>query len=56
MSDLPVSIHANGPRIVVASDLEEYWGSCGCSDVPPQVNLRFILILTGGEKQHKVQH
>jgi hypothetical protein len=50
MSGLSVSIDANVRRIVVASDLEEYWWNCGCSGVPPELNLRFILILTRGEK------
>jgi hypothetical protein len=50
MSGLAVSMHANGLGILVASDLKEYWWSSGCSGVPPELNLRFILILTRGEK------
>ena len=36
--------------LVVASDMELNWGSCGGGDVPPQLNLRLILILTSGGK------
>ena len=50
MSGLSVSIDSNVPRILVGNDLNEYWWSSECSGVPPQLNLRFILILTGGEK------
>ena len=50
MSGLGVRIDANGPTMLVGIDLEEYWWKCGCSGVPPQANLRFILILTRGER------
>ena len=36
--------------MVVASDMELNWWSCGGGDVPPQLNLRLILILTSGGK------
>ena len=36
--------------LVVASDMELNWWSCGGGDVPPQLNLRLILILTSGGK------
>ena len=36
--------------ISVAKCLNLFWGWWGCCGVPPQVNLRFILILTGGGK------
>ena len=39
--------------VFVACDLNLNWGWWGCCGVPPQVNLRSILILTGGKKHGK---
>ena len=36
--------------ILVGRCLNLFWGRCGGCGVPPQVNLRSILILTGGGK------